>query len=249
MVKEQRLDHILTVLKGSEMVTYELLAQSLKVSEDTIRRDIDILHKNGLLSKVRGGAILRSRNPLTFQDRSSYLKKGKDVIALKAQQFVKNGQTIFMDGGTTICAVATQFPFNAHFRVVTNNQALVPILAKNKGIEIVVLGGVYNRDTETNVGTRTCQEVSMYVADAYLMGACAADPNHGITARIREDGDVKQSMMNAALKTIVLSNHEKLNHHDFFKVCDLASVDVLVTDLPSEDKRLDLFRNKETLIV
>ncbi|MEH6308243.1 DeoR/GlpR family DNA-binding transcription regulator [Olivibacter sp. CPCC 100613] len=249
MVKEQRFDHILTTLKVAEMVTYDSLAQTLNVSEDTIRRDIEILHKNGLLSKVRGGAILRAKNPLTFQDRSSYLKKGKDVIALKVQQFVKSGQTIFMDGGTTICAVASQFPLNASFRVVTNNQALVPILAKNSGIEIVVLGGIYHRDTETNIGAKTCQEVASYIADIYFMGACAADPIYGITASVREDGEVKQSMANAAAKTMVLSNHEKLNHYDFFKVCNLSAIDALITDLPGEDERLDAFRNKNIHII
>jgi DeoR/GlpR family transcriptional regulator of sugar metabolism len=63
MLKEIRLQHILTLLESKDLVTYELLASELKVSEDTIRRDIEVLHKNGLLSKVRGGAMLRSQNP------------------------------------------------------------------------------------------------------------------------------------------------------------------------------------------
>lgn len=244
MVKEQRFDHILKTLKDSEMVTYETLAQRLKVSEDTIRRDIESLHKNGLLSKVRGGAILRSKNPLTFQDRSSYFKKGKDIISFKAQQFVRNGQTIFMDGGTTICAIAAHFHPDIAIRVVTNNHALIPILSKNKGIEIIVLGGLYNRATETNTGTKTCLEASEYVADVYLMGTCAIHADYGITAALREDGEVKRSMMNASLKTVALSNQEKLNHVDFFKICNVSAIDALVTDISSEDKQLDAFRNK-----
>jgi len=113
MIKEKRLKHILALLQSKEMVTYDLLAGELSVSEDTIRRDIEELHNNGLLSKVRGGAMLRSENPLSFQDRTTYLQGGKDIIALKAQQLIKNGQTIFMDGGTTLCAIAARLPLNS----------------------------------------------------------------------------------------------------------------------------------------
>lgn len=249
MLKEERLDHILQALIQKEMVTYESLARKLKVSEDTVRRDIETLHRNGLLSKVRGGAIARSKNPLSFQDRSGFFTGGKDVIALKAQQFIKNNQTIFMDGGTTVCAIASHFPLDAHFRVVTNNQALVPILATHEHIEIISLGGVYNRVTETNVGTKTCEQVSDYVADLYLMGACAVDSKFGITAAIREDAEVKQAMLNASLKTVALSNSEKLGSTDHFRICGLAEIDALITELSSNDSKLDPLRNMSLQLV
>jgi DeoR family transcriptional regulator, carbon catabolite repression regulator len=243
MLKEERLDYILKALTNTQMVTYDLLALELNVSEDTIRRDIEILYKNGLLSKVRGGAIPRSKNPLSFRDRTEYLAGGKDVIALKAQQFVKNCQTIFMDGGTTVCAIASHFPADVQLRVVTNNQALVPILANYERIEIIVLGGIYNRSTETNTGARTCREVGEYVADVYFMGTCAADSKFGITAAIREDGEVKRAMLASSLNTVALSNSEKLGSTDHFRICSVADIAVMITDIPSEDKRLDSFRN------
>src|SRR5579863_8727454 len=92
MLKEERFDHILKVIKKKGKVFYETLSEELNISEDTVRRDIESLHKNGLLCKVRGGAISVSKNPLSFQDRTRYLTKEKDVIALKAQQ-----QTIFVE--------------------------------------------------------------------------------------------------------------------------------------------------------
>jgi DeoR/GlpR family transcriptional regulator of sugar metabolism len=242
MLKEKRVQHILTLLESKDMVTYELLAHELKVSSDTIRRDIDLLDKNGLLSKVRGGAMLRSRNPFSFQDRSTYLQDGKNIIALKAQQLINKAQNIFMDGGTTICAIATQLPINSSFKVITNNQALIPILSKFKDIEIVVLGGLYNRDTETNYGGQTINEVGKYVADLYLMGTCAIHPDFGITAALQNDGEVKQAMLQAAAKTFALSNGEKLNSIEHFKVADFKEVDGLITDLASNDTLLNDYR-------
>lgn len=243
MIKEERFDYILGLLKTNGKVTYETLALDLDVSEDTIRRDIELLHNNGLLSKVRGGAILLSRNPLNFQDRASYLSDGKQTIALKAQQFIKNGQTLFMDGGTTTCAIAAHFPLNSNLRVVTNNVALVPILSKFKDIEIIILGGVYNKHTATNLGAKTCEDVRDYIADIYFMGACAIQSKFGITSTFNDEAEVKRIMLANSKQTIALGNIEKINNTESFKVCDLEDINVLITDLPSDDSKLDTYRS------
>jgi DeoR/GlpR family transcriptional regulator of sugar metabolism len=249
MLKEIRLQHILTLLESKDLVTYELLATELKVSEDTIRRDIEVLHKNGLLSKVRGGAILRSQNPLSFQNRETYLQGGKDIIALKAQHLIKNGQTIFMDGGTTICAIAAHLPLNSSLKIITNNQALIPILSRAPNIEIIVLGGCYDRDTETNTGAQAIDEAKKYIADLYLMGTCAIHHEFGITASLQTEGEVKQVMVKNSVKTVALSNLEKLNSVEYFKVCELVDVDVLITDVASNEPALDLYRRSNIQLI
>jgi DeoR family transcriptional regulator, carbon catabolite repression regulator len=243
MIKEERFDHILGLLKQKGKVTYDMLALDLEVSEDTIRRDIELLHNNGLLSKVRGGAISISKNPLNFQDRASYLSDGKQTIARKAQQFIKNGQTVFMDGGTTICAIAAHLPLNSSLRIVTNNIALIPILSKFKDIEIIVLGGIYNKHTETNLGAKTCEDIRNYIADVYFMGACAIQSKFGITSTFNDEAEVKRIMLHNAKQIIALGNIEKINNTESFKVCDLEDVSALITDLPSDDSKLDNYRN------
>jgi len=243
MIKEERFDHILGLLKQNGKVTYDILALDLQVSEDTIRRDIDLLHNNGLLSKVRGGAISIAKNPLNFQDRAAYLSDGKLAIALKARQFIKNGQTIFMDGGTTICAIASHLPLNSNLRIVTNNVALIPILSKFKDIEIIVLGGVYNRHTETNVGAKTCEDARNYIADVYFLGACAIQSKFGISSTFNDEAELKRTMLTNSKHTIALGNIEKINNTESFKVCDLEEINTLITDLPSDDSKLDAYRN------
>jgi DeoR/GlpR family transcriptional regulator of sugar metabolism len=242
MLKEERFEHILKEVRSAHRVFYENLAKDLNVSEDTIRRDIDLLNKSGLLVKVRGGAISPASNPLSFQDRVAAFTEGKEVIALKAQQLLKNARTVFMDGGTTMLALASNFPLNSTFRVITNNVALVPILNNFQGIEIVVLGGSYNRVTKTNVGVLTCQEAEKYQADLYFMGICSIDSRTGVTSAVSEDGEVKRAFVKSSLKTVVLCNAEKLETTDFFKVCAIDNVDTLITDLPSDDKLLDSYR-------
>ena len=243
MLKEERFTHILTALKRKGKVNLESLSSALNVSEDTVRRDLDSLHSNGLLVKVRGGAISLSKNPLSFQDRTQLLSEEKNVVGLKAQQLIKDGKTIFMDGGSTICAVASHLPANARFRLVTNNMALVPILSNYKHIELIVLGGLYDRETAVNTGGQTSNEAGKYNADLYLMGTCAIHPDPGISAVFQADGEVKQSMLKNAAKTYALGNHTNLNCTEYYKVCALKDISGLITDLSPDDPQLDGFRN------
>ncbi len=249
MLKEERFNYILQQIKKRDKVTYDFLAKELAVSADTVRRDIEALYRNGLLTKIRGGAMKRALTPLAFQDRIAHFSENKNIIAVKAQPFIQQGQTIFMDGGTTICAVATHFPENASLRVVTNNQALLPILLRFKEIEIIMLGGQYNRNTETNVGMQTCKQVSGYVADLYFMGTCAIDTKFGVTASVYEDAEVKQAMRQASLKTMVVTDSHKLGSTDHFSVCSLKEIDVMITDLPSNHALLDPFRYIDIMLV
>jgi DeoR family transcriptional regulator, carbon catabolite repression regulator len=243
MLKEERFNHILKLIKKRGKVFYETLSEDLNISEDTARRDIESLHNNGLLFKVRGGAISVSRNPLSFQDRSQYLPEEKEWIALKAQQLIKKGQTIFMDGGSTICAIANHLPANSSFRLVTNNMALIPIISKFKGIELIILGGIHNRETATNTGGQTCQEVKQYIASLYFMGTCALQKDFGISAVFQNDGEVKRSMLRNANKTFALVNSSNLNTTEHYKVCDIKDIGGMITELATDDPKLDDFRH------
>jgi len=242
MLKEERFSHILTLIKKKGKANYESLADELSVSEDTVRRDIESLHNNGLLLKVRGGAISLSKNPLSFQDRTRYQLEEKNIIALKTLQLIREGQTVFMDGGSTVCAVASHLPANSRFRLITNNMALVPVVSAFRHIELIVLGGIYDRDTATNTGGQTCSEAAKYIADLYLMGTCALQKDFGISAVFQPDGEVKQQMLKNAAKTYALANIAKLNATEHYKVCELKEIKGLITDLPADDPRLDDFR-------
>ena len=84
------------MLENDGKAGYDDLAIKLAMSSDTVRRDIEQLNKMGLLSKIRGGAAVRSTSPFAFQDRAQEFNEGKNVIALKVQQLIESGQTIFI---------------------------------------------------------------------------------------------------------------------------------------------------------
>jgi len=249
MIKEKRFELILSSLREKDMVTYADLSMGLTVSEDTIRRDIDYLHKNGLLSKVKGGAIAREKNPLNFQQRLGHRTSEKEIIGKKAQHLLRDGMTIFMDGGSTVCAVAEQFIGTLSLKVITNNLALVPILSGFKNIEVFILGGAYNKETETNVGSKTCEDAMQYVVDLYFMGSCAISKDFGVTSNEENDGATKKSMIKGSKKVILLANSQKIGTEEFFSVCGLDALDIIITELPSNDPRLDSLRYQNVTII
>lgn len=249
MLKEKRFDFILKNLEQSDLLTYEYIAGELGVSEDTIRRDIDYLHRIGLLSKVRGGAMQRSKNPLNFQDRDQYLKKEKDLIALKAIRLIRDNMTLFMDGGTTITAIASMLPSNINLRIITTNMMIVSLLQRHKNIELIVLGGYYHPQTASTVGNSTCEQTKGFIADLYFMGTCGVHAEYGISAIVNEDAEVKKTMLKTSKAVIALANHARLRTASAFKVCDMAEINVLITDLPSDDEALNDFRTLNIEII
>ncbi|ADB36900.1 DeoR/GlpR family DNA-binding transcription regulator [Spirosoma linguale] len=242
MLKEVRFGFILDKVSTLNQVGLQELALDLGVSEDTVRRDIDVLSRRGLLQKVRGGAISPAVNPLSFQDRQDCFTDGKRRIGLKVQELLLTAQTVFMDGGTTMVAVASCIPLTAPLRIITNNMALLPVLGHHESVELIVLGGQYNPVTKTNMGHQTCQQALNYQADLFLMGACSIDSQMGVTASMAAEGEIKKVMFDASRQVAVLSNQEKLGTVDFFNVTRLADIDWLITDLNRDDNRLDAYR-------
>ncbi|RYG03183.1 MAG: DeoR/GlpR transcriptional regulator [Chitinophagaceae bacterium] len=249
MLREERFEKILRSAKKTGKADYEILAEQLTVSPDTVRRDIDTLCRNGLLVKVRGGAILPSKNPLSFSQRSNFLTNGKNIIALKAQQFITEDSTLFFDGGTTNCSIASQISNEISCRIITNNYAMVPLLAAKKNIELILTGGTYDHINQTVYGDQALSMISEFVADIYFLGTCAIDPSHGITAAFQHEAAVKRNMKKFSKRTIALANQEKLGSVDPFRICDIKDLQVIISDVPADSPLMHPYRGKGPLIL
>jgi DeoR/GlpR family transcriptional regulator of sugar metabolism len=242
MIKEKRFAYILECLKDSQEVGFTQLSNELGVSEDTIRRDIDALSNSGLLLKIRGGAIPRSHNPLSFKERIGYLKDDKEVIALKAQSLVKNGQTVFLDGGTSVYTLVSLLPADIKLTVITNNTAIIPALSAYTGVKLIILGGNYLKESETIVGLQAVKMIENFQADLYIMGICALDTGKGVTANFQEEAELKQVMLEHSATSVALSAFEKLGTFESFRVCPIEGLDYIVTEVDAADKKFEGFK-------
>lgn len=230
MLKEERLDYILKKLKADHKVLHTELSNDLQVSEDTVRRDLEVLAQNGLLIKVRGGAIPHSPHPYSFKERIGIHEDDKRTIAGKALSFLHDGQTIIMDGGTSTYTLVKMFPPNLRLTVITNSVPIAMQLMEHPSAEVILTGGRVFKSSQVTSGLDTIRMLERVRADICFLGICSLHPEAGVTGIDLGEAEVKYSMVHAGSRVIALATSDKMGTAEPFKVCDLTELDTIITD-------------------
>ena len=241
MIKEERLQVIIDTLEKDNKVRLDELSQMLNVSEDTVRRDIKELDAQGLLKAVRGGAIAHSPIPHHYRDREKYNQPHKKTIAHKALQYLKDGQVVFFDGGTSVVALAAALPKELKITVVTNSFPVANVLEDHPNAEVIFAGGRLHKAAFTTMGQETIDTFRNVRADICMLGICSLHESMGITSIIYEDAQINKIMIERAEKTIALSTLEKINTVESFYVCPVTDIDVIVTEADPDDDALKAY--------
>ncbi|ASZ10543.1 DeoR/GlpR family DNA-binding transcription regulator [Chitinophaga pendula] len=234
MLKEERLDYILRKLKEDQKVLHAELSDALQVSEDTVRRDLDVLAQNGLLIKVRGGAIPHSPNPFSFKERIQLHEDDKKTIAAKALSFLHDGQTIILDGGTSTYTLVKLFPPHLKLTVVTNNVPIAMQLIDHPSTEVILTGGRIFKNSQVTAGMDSIRMLQKVRADICFLGICSLHTEVGVTGPDMEEAEVKSTMVQAANRVIALSTTDKVGTAEPYRVCDITALDTIITDRPQE---------------
>ncbi len=248
MVKEERLELILSHLAKDSKVHFAEMSHLLNVSEDTVRRDIKELNEQGLLRAVRGGAISHSAIPHHYRDREKYDVGQKKRIAEKAIPFIKNGQTIFMDGGTSVLAVAQMIPKDLKVTVVTNSFPVADVLEDHPNADVIFAGGRLYKTAFTTIGHETIQTIRNVRANLYFMGVSSLN-TLGLTGKSYEDVQVKKTMAEMSAQVVALSTLAKINTGQAFYICPLTDIDAIITEADPNSEELDAYRNMGLKII
>ena len=230
MLKEERYEYILKKLQADHKVLHNELSNDLQVSEDTVRRDLEALAQNGLLIKVRGGAIPHSPNPFNFTDRIGIHEDDKKTIAAKALSFLHNGQTIIIDGGTSTYAMVKLFPPSLQLTVVTPSIPIAMQPMEHPGIEVILTGGRIFKSSQVTAGIDTIRMLEKLRADICFMGVCSLHTEVGVTGPDLDEAAVKNVMVQSANRVVALVTSEKMGTAEPFKVCDITEMDTIITD-------------------
>jgi DeoR/GlpR family transcriptional regulator of sugar metabolism len=249
IMKEERLQLILEHLSRDRKVLLSELSGLLHVSEDTIRRDIKILSDRGLLKAVRGGAVAHSPIPHHYRAREKYEVSQKKIIALKALNFIKEGQVVLFDGGTSTLAVAENIPADMKITVVTNSFPVANALEDHPSVEVIFAGGRLYKTSFTTVGFETMQTFKNIHADLCLLGVCSIHPEIGFTSMDYEDAQIKKTMVNMSKRTIALATLEKTGTAEPYFVCPIADIDTIITDELPDHEKLKVYKDAGISIV
>ncbi|WP_442935086.1 DeoR/GlpR family DNA-binding transcription regulator [Micromonospora sp. CPCC 206061] len=239
MESVERLAGIMGSLRVRDSVAVAELATQYGVSEMTIRRDLDELAQQGVVRRVRGGALsllLRGEEP-PFAAREREAVDAKRRIGIAAAALLADGEAALLDGGTTALEVA---------RALRDRRLTVLPLAMQSAVELstaprvrLVLPGGEVRPGELNFkGPLTESSIRALRFDTAVIGCCGLSAEHGLTAQDLPEVAVKQAAIASARRVVVVCESGKFTRVAFGAVCPLERIDVVVTDdgIPPEQR-------------
>ena len=234
MIASERARYILNRLKEKEVVTLKEIADELGVSIATVRRDFEKLDEKGLAVKVRSGATRASlpgpsAAPMVTSEKSKEHIEAKISIASKAASLVKDGDCIFLDGGTTI-APMIDFIQDKKIRIVTHN-LLIPQRVQNMDVDIFLIGGHYSPFHASTVGVFAEKMVSQFHFDHAFFGCSGIELVHQMA--YNDDIDtipVKEVAMKYATHNYLLADASKLGVTSYCRFNPLSAFDLIISD-------------------
>lgn len=230
MFAEERKTEILQLIESGKPVKVGMLSQRFEVSESTIRRDLQELEDAGLLQRTHGGAIsVQSSFELSYQEKEIRYMEEKQKIAKAAAELVKEGETVFLDTGTTTLQIAYALRGKA-ITVATNNMDLAQVFIDDPKVEVVVLGGIFRKSTRSLVGYLTNEMLSRLHFDKVFLAANAVDPEFGVTTPNLNEAETKRHMVRAGKEVILVVDHSKLWEKALCQICSMSEVNLLLTD-------------------
>lgn len=195
MLKEERHRYIIDRINKDNRIYVTDLSVELKVSDDTLRRDLVELENSGLLTKVHGGAIAKSDISIQFSERLNTATLVKQEMAAKLVPLFKEEDVILIDGGTSNLEVVRQLPKDKKFTIYTNSLPIAHELSNYPNVDLVLLGGKVFSPSQVTVGVSVFQMIQSIYPDWVIVGVSDIHPQKGLTTSDREEAIIKRCMI------------------------------------------------------
>ncbi|MBN1558039.1 MAG: DeoR/GlpR transcriptional regulator [Lentisphaerae bacterium] len=227
----ERRDAIRAMLRERHVARVAELAEGAGVSEATVRRDLAELESRGFIRRVHGGAVSLEDavREAPFDDKAELAAAEKRRIAEAALQRIKPGDAIFLDGGSTVLALARLLADRDRLTIVTNSLRVAALLAGG-GPDMIVVGGEFRRISQTFVGSLTRHAIEPLHVDTAFMGTIGLTAAHGMTTTDPREALTKELIMRNASQVVLLADSSKVGTVSFVAFGSLRDVDVLITD-------------------
>ena len=242
MNASERRQEIIELLNMNSTVLVSDLSKKYDVSEVTIRTDLRLLEKQGVLTRFHGGATkiidnddIKSFKELQLEERYQRFIEAKKRIALEAVKQVKEGDIIILDSGSTTMLIAEELVKLKHITVITNSLTSAFILSDNSDIMLLICGGTLRHKTRSFHGKIAEQSLDGISADILFVGADGIDAQRGITT-FNEGYTISSVMANVAKKVVAVLDSSKFGRNGINIVLPLNKLDVIITDTNVDNK-------------
>lgn len=220
------------------------LSEELGVSSMTIRRDLNHLSEEGIVTLTHGGAVLNSGALLEHATlyKEEQLVEEKRRIGEFCYNFMNEGEAIFIDTGTTAKMVAETIINRKNMLVVSHSLLVQQILAHAPGIKLIAAPGVFREKTMGFLGQMTCDFVASLKFDTLFLGVEGVDVKHGVSVPDIVDAETKRALVRQARRIVAVADYTKLGISYFMTVVPLKEIDILVTNKEADPALVDEIR-------
>ncbi len=243
MYAEERQQEILRRARAAGRVDVPRLATDLNVTSETIRRDLTVLERAGVVRRVHGGAIPVER--LGFEPalaaRDAVMTGEKERIAKAALEELPEDGAVILDAGSTTERLAEVLPADRELTVVVNSPRLAVSLAQRPLLTVIMLGGRVRPRTLATVDDWNLRLLEQIHVDVAFMGTNGMSVEHGFTTPDPAEAAVKRAMIAAARRAVVLADHTKAGGDYFSRFARFSEVDTLITDKGLDGELADDF--------
>ncbi|MDF2825816.1 MAG: D-beta-D-heptose 1-phosphate adenosyltransferase [Mycobacterium sp.] len=234
MYPEERQQAIASLVMSRGRASVTELAEAYAVTTETVRRDLAVLDRAGVLRRVHGGAVpARALHVVEsgVAERESTRTDHKDSIARAATEFFPmSGASVLFDAGTTTARVAALLPADHDLTVVTNSVPIAARVSASPTVTLQLLGGRVRGLTQAAVGEQVLRVLDTLRVDIAFIGANGISTGHGLSTPDTEEAAVKRAMVRCANYVVVVCDSSKIGREEFVSFADIGDVDALVTD-------------------
>ncbi len=248
MLAAERHQLILNTLQQQRKVSVTEMSKELKVSEDTLRRDLDRLAQDGLLKRVHGGALPLPTEMGEYSMRQQQFAPGKQAIAKKAVECIQPNQVVLLDSGTTTFAIAQALPRDVKITVITNCLPIALALTEHPYVNVVVLGGQLLKEAQLLQGAQVLEALQRIRADLCFVGFHAVHHKFGLTIPYLEESYIKRTMIEQSAEAVGVVNAQKLETVSTYTVAPVKELNQLITDKGAPEEVLNLYRDAGVVV-
>jgi DeoR/GlpR family transcriptional regulator of sugar metabolism len=243
-----REEEIISIVSENKKIEVNELANLLKVSRVTIRKDLDKLEARGILHRQHGFAVLNNQDDINYRLAYNYDLKRK--IAMEAAKLVKDGETVMIESGSTCTLLAEELAYNKNeVTIITNSCFIASYIRKAESVKVVLIGGEYQKDSQVNVGPLVKKIISDFYVDKLFVGIDGFDERRGFTGSDITRCDTANTMMTAANHTIVLTDSSKFSQVGVVSEFSFKDISMVYTDSGIEEGKHQFLEKKGIKVV
>ncbi len=232
----ERQSKILELLANGQQDSVNALARELSVSSVTIRQDLAFLEQEGLVKRVHGGAVLGGSDDIRSRLGVNY--ENKIRVARRAASLVEDGETIFLESGSVNALLAKELLRRKSLTVLTTNLFIAREMRKGRHIQVIVVGGIYQHESESLVGQLTKAFVEQVNFGKAFIGIDGFSPSTGFTCKDMMRAEISARIIERSQEAFIITDSSKFGRSELQLICPTEQIDCVITDdgIPEESK-------------